>query len=94
MSFYLNGERRGKALVGELAAMGEVSNPGSYGDQTSLMWVMKDVGDVSFTVARRFWSDKISGEFIPHQLPLPTRYAEVKHLALSSHKPRNAVRRH
>ena len=54
MSSYLNGERRGKALIGKLTAMGEVSNIGSYGEQTSLMCVMKDVSDVSFTMARRF----------------------------------------
>ena len=49
----------------------------------SLMWVMKVVGDVSSTVARRFWSDKVSGEFTPYQLP-PTRDVEVKYLVFSS----------
>ena len=40
--------------IGEFIAIGEVSNPSGHGDQASLTWVMKVVGEVNFTVARRF----------------------------------------
>ena len=36
----------------------EVSTLGSHGAWASLLWVMEDVGNVSFTVARRFLLDK------------------------------------
>ena len=38
--------------------IGEVSTLGSYGAWASLIWVMEDVGDVSFMVAKRLWLDK------------------------------------
>ena len=34
--------------------IGEVSTPGGHGTRASLIWFMKDVGDVSCTVVRRF----------------------------------------
>ena len=54
MSSYLNSERRSETQITELTVIGEASNLGSHGDQASLMWIMKVIGDVSFIVARRF----------------------------------------
>ena len=88
MSSYLNNERRYGTKIGELITIGEVSNPGSHGDQASLMWIMKVIGDVRFTVTRRFWSDKKVENLYLISCP-PTRYAEVK--AVSSSKSRKVV---
>ena len=63
ISSHPHDEWQDELQIGELIAIGEVSYPGVHGDQASLIWVMKVVGDLSFTVAKRFWSDKISGEF-------------------------------
>ena len=93
MSPHLNSERRGERHIGELTAIGEVSNLDNRGDQANLMWTMEVVGDVRFTVARRLWSDKQVESLYLISSP-PTRYAEVKHLALSSSKSRKVVRRY
>ena len=66
MSSYLNRERRGKTHINELIAIGEVSNPGSHGDQASLMWVMRHKRHTGEEVL----VEKVSGESIPHQLCL------------------------
>ena len=59
MSSHLHDEWRGEVQIGELTAIGKVSNPGSsYGAQACLIWVMKVVDDVSYIVARMFWSNK------------------------------------
>ena len=49
---------RGEKKIGELTTIGKVSTLGSHRAWASLIWVTKDVSDVSFTVAMRFWSDK------------------------------------
>ena len=64
---HLHIEWRGELQIGELIAISEVSSLGGHGDQASLIWVMKVVGDLSFTVAKRFWSDKISENFTSYQ---------------------------
>ena len=73
-SSHPHGEWRDKLQIGELITIGEVSNPGGHGDQASLMWVMEVVGDISFTVARMSWSDKVSEDFSPHQLPFDSMW--------------------
>ena len=41
-----------------LARRGEVSTPGNHRAWASLIWVKRDVVDVSFSVVRIFWFDK------------------------------------
>ena len=81
MSSYLNSERRGEEQIGALTTIGEVSTPGSHGARTSLIRVTKDIGDISYTMVRRFRSDKQVKNLLLISCPL-TRYAEVTHLAL------------
>ena len=58
MSSHLHYGWRGEEQIGEFTPIGEMSTPSSNGTWTSLIWVTKDVDDVSFTMARMFWSDK------------------------------------
>ena len=44
--------------IGDLTTIGKVSTPGRHGARASLIQVIKDAGDVSYTMARRFKLDK------------------------------------
>ena len=58
MSSHLHCGWQGVEQIGELTVTGEMSTLCSHKAWVSLMWVTKYIGDVSFTGARRFWSDK------------------------------------
>ena len=58
ISSHLDVGWRGGVQIGELTDIGELSIPCCHGAVGSLIWVTQDIGDVSFIVARKFWSDK------------------------------------
>ena len=75
--------------MGELTIIGDVSIAGGHGAWESPIRVTEDFGDVSFIRAMSFWSiEEVKNLYLINYYP--TRYAEVKHLALSSRKSRSA----